>query len=130
MSTAAGILWRHEMDSIFINEILIRCILGINPEERIEKQDVLISLKIKTDLKPAGMSDDFHDTIDYRALKKSIVEMAENSEFYLVEALAEKVSDIVLQDERVHEVKVKVEKPTALRYAKSVGVKIKRGKGS
>ena len=116
------------MDKIFIEELLVRCIVGVNEEERREKQDVLISLKIKTDLRKAGSSDKFEDAVDYRAIKKKIMAMVESSEYFLVEALAEKIAEMLLEDGRIMEVKVRVEKPTALRFAKSVGVEIIRGR--
>ena len=122
------IYWGINMDKIFIEELLVRCIVGVNEEERREKQDVLISLKIKTDLRKAGSSDKFEDAVDYRAIKKKIMAMVESSEYFLVEALAEKIAEMLLEDGRIMEVKVRVEKPTALRFAKSVGVEIIRGR--
>ncbi len=114
------------MDRILINDLLVRCIIGVNEDERREKQDVLINLAISADLEKAGRSDRFEDAIDYRALKKRIMAMAENSQFYLVEALAEAVAGICLEHAAVREVRVRVEKPGALRFARSVGVEITR----
>ncbi len=116
------------MDRIVIRDLLVRCIIGVNDEERRGKQDVLINLEISTDLRKAGKSDRFEDTVDYRGLKKRILAMAEGSRFHLVEALAEAVAAICIDEPAVSEVKVLVEKPGALRFAKSVGVEIIRGK--
>ncbi len=119
------------MDRILINDLLVRCIIGVHEEERGEKQDVVINLAITTDLRKAGRSDRIEDALDYSALKKKIVAMADNSRFFLVEALAEAIADICLEDSAVSQVQVRVEKPTALRFARSVGVEItrKREKG-
>lgn len=114
------------MDRILISDLLVRCIVGINDDERREKQDVLINLALSADLSRAGRSDRFEDAVDYRAIKKKVAAMAENSRFFLVEALAEAVAAICLEHPAVSEVLVKVEKPTALRYARSVGVEITR----
>lgn len=114
------------MDKIIISDILIRCIIGVRDEERRERQDVTISIVLSTDLRRAGETDRLEDTIDYSALKRRVVEMAETSGFLLIEALAERVAQICLEDSRVIEVRVRVEKPTALRYARSVGVEITR----
>lgn len=114
------------MDYIHIKDLLVRCILGINEDERREKQDVLINVVLGTDTRPAGQSDCFADAVDYRALKKQIFSMAEQSQYFLVEALAERIAEICLQDPRVQEVRVMVEKPSALRFARSVGVEIRR----
>ena len=114
------------MDNILIKDLLTRCILGVNPDERHEKQDVLINLILETDLRPAGLSDRLEDSVDYRALKKRLVDEVERSHFFLVEALAERIAALCLEHPAVQSVRVTVEKPTALRYARSVGVEITR----
>jgi FolB domain-containing protein len=114
------------MDRILISDLLVRCIVGINEDERLEKQDVLINLALSADLSKAGRSDRFEDAVDYRAIKKKVVAMAESSKFFLVEALAEAVAAVCLEHPAVAEVRVRVEKPTALRFARSVGVEITR----
>ncbi|MHB9134517.1 MAG: dihydroneopterin aldolase [Armatimonadota bacterium] len=114
------------MDRILIEDLLVRCILGINEDERREKQDVLINITLSADLQHAGRSDDFQQTIDYRAIKKAVYAMAENSSYYLVEALAERIAEICLEHPKVQEVLVRVAKPSALRFARSVGVEIER----
>ncbi|MGA2140856.1 MAG: dihydroneopterin aldolase [Brevinematales bacterium] len=118
------------MDSILIRDLLARCIIGINEDERREKQDVLINITLRADLKKAGISDRFEDAVDYRAIKKSIFETAESSSFFLVEALAEKVASLCLSYDGVKAAKILVEKPSALRFARSVGVEIYRTRGA
>ncbi len=114
------------MDRILISDLRARCIIGVNDEERREKQDILINVTIFADLLKAGKSDRFEDTVDYRAIKKQILKMVEASRFHLVEALAEVVAKICLKNPMVSEVRVRVEKPSALRFARSVGVEIRR----
>ena len=116
------------MDRILISDLLVRCIIGVNEDERREKQDVVINLSISTDLSKPGKSDRFEDAVDYRDLKKRIMAMAESSRFYLVEALAEAVASLCLEHPAVAQVLVRVEKPLALRFARSVGVEITRGR--
>jgi D-erythro-7,8-dihydroneopterin triphosphate epimerase len=113
-------------DRIFINDLGVRCIIGINEEERRKKQDVLINLALSVDLARAGRSDRFEDTVDYRAIKREIVSMVEDSSFFLVEALAEAVADLCLKYPGVLLATVRVEKPGALRFARSAGVEITR----
>src|SRR5512142_2049031 len=105
------------MDRILISDLLVRCIVGINEDERREKQDVLINLAISADLSKAGKSDRFEDTVDYRAIKKEILRMVESSSYHLVEALAEAIAELCLGYPGVLDVQVRVEKPTALRFA-------------
>ena len=114
------------MDRMLISDLLARCIIGVRDEERRDKQDVLINLSLSMDLRKAGTSDRIEDSVDYRALNKQILRMAEGSQFHLVEALAQAVADICLRHPSVGEATVRVEKPGALRFARSVGVEIVR----
>ena len=114
------------MDRILIRDLLVRCVIGVTEEERRQKQDVLISLSLSLVLRAAGKSDRLEDSMDYSTLKKRILAHAEESRYFLVEALAESVADICLREPMVQRVKVRVEKPTALRFARSVGVEIVR----
>jgi FolB domain-containing protein len=114
------------MDRIRISDLGVRCILGVTEEERREKQDILINLVICTDLSKAGRTDRFEDALDYRTLKKKIMGMVEDSRYHLVEALAEAVAGVCLEHPAVRRVKVRVDKPSALRFARSVGVEIVR----
>ena len=114
------------MDRILISDLLVRCIIGVNDEERRDKQDVVVNVAISTDLSKAGKSDRFEDAVDYRDIKKRIMAKVENSQFYLVEAMAEAIAGICLEQPAVTEALVRVEKPSALRFARSVGVEITR----
>ena len=117
------------LDRIFIRDLAIRCIVGIDEQERREKQDVLVHITMHVDLRRAGRTDALEDTLDYRALKKRILEWAGQSQFHLVEALAQSIADECLRDQRVERVEVAVEKPGALRFARTVGVEIVRSRG-
>ena len=122
----AGILWRTTVDRIIITDIRARCIVGVNKDERTEKQDVTVNLTISADLRKPGQSDKFEDTIDYRAIKKRVLKLVENSNYFLLEALTGAVADVCLETPGVIKVRVRVDKPSALRFAKSVGVEISR----
>ena len=117
------------MDRILIKDLLVRCVLGLGEEERREKQDVLINIVLFVDLAKAGRSDRAEDTVDYRALKKDVLAAAEGSQFHLAEALAERVADVCLAPGSVARAQVSVEKPGALRFARSVAVQIERSRG-
>lgn len=114
------------MDHILIEDLLARCIIGINDDERREKQDVVINVALGVDTRKPGRTDRFEDAVDYRAMKKRIFSMVEGSQCYLVEALAEQIADLCLEDPGVRQVEVTVAKPSALRFARSVGVRITR----
>ena len=118
------------MDKIKIEGLLLRCIIGTHDWERTEKQDVVIDIELEVDLKPAGTADQIEKTVDYRALKKKIMERVEHSQFFLIEALAENIARLCLEDKRVQEVRVRVDKPGALRFAKTVAVEVTRANPS
>ena len=113
-------------DQIHISDLLLRMIIGINDEEREKKQDVLININMLVDLKTAGRSDDINDAVNYRTITKEIIELVENSHFQLVEKMADEVARICLRDHKVQSVQVQIEKPGALRFARSVGVTVVR----
>ncbi len=115
-------------DRIHVRDLLVRCIVGIYPEERDHLQDVVLNVTMYADLRAAGRSDSIDDTVNYKSVKKKILEMVEASSYYLIERLAEAVATIALEDPRVHMVDVTVDKPGALRFARSVAVQIRRAR--
>ena len=123
-----GTYMNTAMDRILIKDLMLRCILGLSEEERREKQDVLINLILWTDLKAAAASDRIEDTVDYAALKKRIITLIEGSQFHLAETLADRIAVLCLEQSAVQQVQVTLEKPTALRFAHSVGVEIIRSR--
>ncbi len=114
------------MDRIIISDLRARCIIGINNDERREKQDVSITLSLYADLRKAGQTDRYEDAVDYRSIKKRILSTVEESRYYLLEALAEAVANVCLATPGVIKVQVRVDKPSALRFARSVAVEIVR----
>ncbi len=117
------------MDRILIEDLAARCIVGVNPEERRERQDVVLQLELATELGLAGRSDRLEDSVDYKVVKKRVLALVEESRFHLLEALAEAVAAACLQEPRIHEVRVRVAKPGALRFARSVAVELVRQRG-
>jgi len=116
----------ENLDRIHIKDLLVRCIVGVNPEERREKQDVIIGITLYADYRKAGQSDSIEDAVNYKAVKQKVLATVQPSQFFLIERLAERIAEICLEDARVQRVRVSVEKPGALRFARSVGVEIVR----
>lgn len=114
------------MDEIYIRDLALRCVIGVSDDERREKQDVIINIALHTDVSKAAAADDFAEALDYRKVKLRIVSLVEGSRFYLIEALAQAIADACLEFNRVEQVDVLVEKPGALRFARTVGVRISR----
>lgn len=114
------------MDKIIIKDLLVRSIIGINPDERIKKQDILINIVLFADTRQAAISDDIDDAVNYKAITKQIIDHVENSSDFLVEKLVNDIACLILKDYPVEKVQVRVEKPGALRFAESVGIEILR----
>jgi FolB domain-containing protein len=114
------------MDRILIEDLRARCIIGINPSERTGKQQVVVNLALYGDLAAAGKTDRYEQAIDYRAVKKRVLDVVTHSKFFLLEALAEAVAEACLQSPGIRRVRVRVDKPSALRFARSVAVEIVR----
>jgi FolB domain-containing protein len=114
------------MDQIIIRDLLLRGIVGINPDERENPQDILINMIVYADIRPAAASDDIEDAVNYRTITKRIIQHVEASSDFLVEKLVTDIARLVLEDFGVERVQVRLEKPGALRFARSVGVEIDR----
>jgi dihydroneopterin aldolase/D-erythro-7,8-dihydroneopterin triphosphate epimerase len=117
-----------QLDRIQITDLVVSGIIGINPDERVNKQDVRINVTLWVDTRSAAVSDDIADAVDYRTITKTIIGHIEQGEPMLVERLVSEIADIGLYDERVQQVDVTVEKPGALRHARSVGITITRSR--
>ena len=116
------------MDKTFIKDLLVRGIIGLRDWERIKEQDILINVTVFSDTSRAAETDDIAYCVDYSALSKKIQTHAETAARMTVEALAGDLAQICLQEANVHKVIVRVEKPGAVRFARSVGVEIERSR--
>jgi D-erythro-7,8-dihydroneopterin triphosphate epimerase len=113
-------------DTLIIKDLLVRTVIGVSAEERRDKQDVVISVTLETDTSAPGTSDDIADAVNYRTITKRILALAEKNAYHLIERFAEEIASICLEEPRVSGVRVTVEKPGALRFARSVSVTIAR----
>lgn len=113
-------------DKIHIKDLLLRGIIGINTDEREKRQDILINFTLYADTRPAGLSDNIEDAVNYKTITKRVIRMVENSQFFLVERLVDEIALLCLSEPEVLAARVTVEKPGALRFSRSVGVEIKR----
>lgn len=115
------------MDRVVIEDLLVRGIVGINAEERVNRQDVVVGVTMWVDASAAAASDDISDAVNYRTVSKRIIEHVETGSPQLVERLADEIAHLCLDaDDRVRRVEVSVRKPGAVRFARSVGVIVTR----
>src|SRR5450759_698139 len=116
------------MDKVLINDLLVRGIIGINPEERTHPQDILINIALYTNTQNAGVSDDIADCVNYSTFAKKVFAYTENAKRLTVEALAADIAQMCLGEKGVSGARVRVEKPGAVRFTRSGGVEIERGR--
>lgn len=115
------------MDIVYIRELEVRTIIGIFDWEREQRQVVSLDLEMGSDIATAAASDTIENALDYKAVAKRLIDFIEKSEFFLVETLAERVADIVVNEFNVPWVKLRLGKPGAVTGSKDVGVIIERG---
>lgn len=115
------------MDIIFLRGLHIETIVGIFDWERVTRRVVVLDLEMATDNRRAAASDDIADALDYAAVSRRVVSFVEQSSFFLVETLAEKICDIILSEFGVSWVRLCLNKKGAIQGASDVGVIIERG---
>lgn len=114
------------MDKIFLRELEIEAIIGVLPYERIQPQPVIINLEIATDIRTAAKTENLADTIDYAAIAQCLTDFVSASQFQLLETLAEKIAELILQKFGVSWLRLEIAKPAAIKNAKSTGIIIER----
>lgn len=117
------------LDLVHIRDLAVMGIIGINPDERLNEQEILVNATLGVDTRPAATSDDIADAANYRTIAKAIIAHIRNGKPMLVERLVADLCQLIFDIEpRVQEVELTVEKPGALRFARSVGISIHRSR--
>lgn len=114
------------MDKIFLSALTVECIVGIWEWERRVKQTVIIDLEMAADIRRAAATDRIEDTVDYKKVAKRLLAFVGESQFQLVETLAEHIARVVVLEFGVSWVKVRLNKQGAIRGARDVGIEIER----
>jgi D-erythro-7,8-dihydroneopterin triphosphate epimerase len=112
------------MAIIRIKNLLVRTIIGFNPEERVNRQDVIINAEIEVEVSQAIKTDNHDGIYDYKAITKAIIALVQDSKFNLLEKLTHEVLQLIMQDGRVIRARVEIDKPQALRFSESVSVEL------
>jgi dihydroneopterin aldolase len=115
------------MDIIFLRGLKIETIIGIYEWERRIRQTILLDLEMATDIRKAAASDAIEDTLDYKALSKRVTQFVENSDYFLVETLAERIAEVILTEFPTPWVRITLNKKGAISGASDVGIVIERG---
>ena len=113
------------MAVIRVKDLLIRTYIGFNPDELVNKQDVLINLEMETDIPAEALEADEPVVIfDYKTVTKKVIALVQDGRFKLLEVLTKQILDLIMEDERISRARVEVDKPHALRFAESVSLQM------
>ena len=115
------------MDIVYLRDLRIDTVIGIYGWERRTRQTIIFDLEMSADIAKAAASDDISDTLNYKAVAKRLIDFVGNSEFQLVETLAERCAQIIREEYGVRWVRLTLNKKGAVRGATDVGVIIERG---
>lgn len=114
------------MDKIFIHGLKTETIIGIFDWERQVRQTVILDIELGADVRKAALTDSIDDTLNYKRVAKRVLAFVENSQFHLVETLAEHIAMLVLEEFGVAWVRITLSKPGAVRSSRDVGVALER----
>jgi len=115
------------MDLVLIEGLEVRTVIGIYDWEREVRQTVRLDLEMAWDISKAGKTDNIEDTLDYFAVSQRLIQHIEQSDFALVEALAESCAAIVMQEFSVSWLRVKLSKPLKNLGMDCAAIVIERG---
>lgn len=115
------------MDIIYLRDLRIDTVIGIYGWERHVKQTVVLDIEMGADIRKAAASDAINDTINYKDVAKRLIQFVGDSQFQLVETLAENVATILREEFHIPWVRIQINKQGAVRGARDVGVIIERG---
>lgn len=114
------------MATIFIKDLLLRTQVGFNPHELGKKQDLVLNISINYLTQGEELSDEPGEALDYREICKQIIALVEGNSFNLLEKVANDVANLILSIPRVQSVEIEVDKPHALRFARSVSFSLSK----
>jgi D-erythro-7,8-dihydroneopterin triphosphate epimerase len=119
------------MAKIRIKNLLIRTYIGFNPDELVNRQDVIVNMEIEAEIPKRAMEKDEPDDIfDYKIITKKVIAHVQEGRFKLLEVLTQSILDLIMEDGKVKWARVEVDKPHALRFAESVSIEMESGRPS
>jgi len=115
------------LDIVFIEDLRIDTIIGIYDWEREVKQTVALDIEMAADNRIPASTENIEDALNYKAVAKRLIAFTGDSQFQLVETLAERLVEIIMSEFGVPWVKLRLRKLGAVTGSRSVGVIIERG---
>ena len=110
--------------TVFIKDFIIQEIIGIHEHEKIKKQKIKFNIVISVDQNVLPDEEDIKSIVDYEKITNNLKNLAKNKKYNFLESLAEDSFKKIFEDKRINSVKIKIEKPEAIKNADSVGVEV------
>jgi dihydroneopterin aldolase len=117
---------RGKLNYLFIHNLQIETLIGILPWEQTTKQTLTIDLDLGVDIHTASSSSNIQDAVDYSAVAQRVTDFVKQNQFQLLEAAAEKIADLLLQEFKIQWLRLQITKHNAIPNAKDVGIVIER----
>ena len=114
------------MDVVYISGLSASTTIGVYDHERDIKQELKIDLEMAFNNRAAGASDDVTNALDYAAISNRTLEYVEASQHFLIEAVAENLSQLLLDEFPIEQLTLTISKPGAVNAADDVGIRIVR----
>ena len=110
--------------SVLIKDFFINEIIGIHKHEKINKQKIIFNIVIDINQNTLPNENNISSIVDYEKITNKLENLAKNKNYNFLESLAEDSFKEIFEDKRINSVKIKIEKPNAIKNAKSVGVEV------
>jgi dihydroneopterin aldolase len=110
---------------VFVNRLAVEASIGIHPHERENKQTIWLTIDAGV-LEDSATPEAIGDVVCYEDMCRIATALASDGHIDLVETLAERIADRLMEDPRLVQIRVQIEKPQAIDQAASVGIAISR----
>jgi len=110
--------------TVFIKDFIIQEIIGIHEHEKTKKQKIKFNIVVNVNQNTVPDEKDIKSIVDYEKITNKLENLAKNKKYNFLESLAEDSFKEIFEDKRINSVKIKIEKPDAIKNADSVGVEV------
>ena len=110
--------------TVFIKNFIIEEIIGIHKHEKIKKQKIKFNIILDINQSATPDEKNIKSIVDYEKITNKLENLTKNKKYNFLESLAEDSFKEIFEDNRINSATIKIEKPEAIKKAKSVGVEV------
>ena len=109
---------------IIITDFLLNIFVGYRSHEKINKQNVKFNIELDH-VNPKHLKDkDIKSIFNYEKITKIIKNLTKSKHYNFLESLANDIFNELFKDKRINKIRLKIEKPNAIKGTVSVGIEI------